>query len=57
MTAVELLNRPMYSVGKAAKLLRMPSQTLRRWLEGTTVKGVAYLPVIREQPTGEDSVT
>jgi uncharacterized protein (DUF433 family) len=47
----------MYALTEAARLLRMPPQTLRRWLEGTTVKGTAYLPVIRTQPTGADAVT
>jgi hypothetical protein len=35
----------------------MPPQTLRRWLEGTTVKGTAYPPVIRAERTGADAVT
>ena len=47
----------MYSVAEAATLLRLPSNTLRRWLEGAHVSGRWYDPVIRREPTGSDAVT
>ena len=55
--AVSILDRPLYSVWEAALLLSVPTTTLRRWLEGGSVKGVFYPPVIREAPTGVDAVT
>jgi hypothetical protein len=55
--AVAVLDRPLYTVGQAARLLRIPSQTLRRWLDGTTVQGGSYPPVIREEATGSEIVT
>ncbi len=51
------IDRPLYSIGEAARLLQLPSQTLRRWLEGAKVKGVSYKPVIRQEATGSDAVT
>ena len=55
--SVALLDRPLYSIWEAAILLHVPSATLRRWLEGANVKGKAYPPVIRQEPTGSDDVT
>ncbi len=55
--SVTTLDRPLYSIGEAAQFLSLPSSTLRRWLEGVTVEGVFYPPVIRPEPTGGDSVT
>ncbi len=57
LVALSILDRPLYSYAEAARLLRVPSQTLKRWLEGASVKGVEYPPVIRPQRTGSDSVT
>ena len=54
---ISLLDRPTYSYADAARLLRLPSQTLRRWLEGATRAGVVYPPVIRPEPLGVDFVT
>lgn len=54
---ITLLDREMYSVPQAADLLRIPTQTLWRWLEGHDRKGQHYLPVIRQEPTGGDIVT
>ncbi len=53
----DLLERQLYTVGEAARLLRLPSSRLRRWLEGFTASGRYYEPVIRPQPTGSDVVT
>lgn len=55
--AVTTLDRHLYSVGEAARLLGVPSQTLRRWLEGATISGRSYPPVIRPAPTGTETVT
>jgi uncharacterized protein (DUF433 family) len=57
MATVEILGRPMYSMAEAAGLLRLPANTLRRWLEGARVSGRWYDPVIRAEPTGSDAVT
>lgn len=54
---VSMLDRPLYSIWEAAQLLGLPSPTLRRWLEGTTITGVAYPPVIRSRATGSESVS
>jgi uncharacterized protein (DUF433 family) len=53
----DLLERQLYTVGEAARLLMLPSSTLRRWLEGFTLLGRSYDPVIRPAPTGSDIVT
>lgn len=52
-----MLDRPLYSYADAARFLELPTETLRRWLEGATRAGVSYPPVIRPEPTGSDSVT
>jgi uncharacterized protein (DUF433 family) len=54
---VAILDRPLYSIPEAARYLGLPAQTLRRWLEGATVKGRFYPPVIRPEPVGSDAVT
>jgi uncharacterized protein (DUF433 family) len=51
------LDRPLYSITEAGRYLGVPSQTLKRWLEGATVKGRFYQPVIRPEPIGSDAVT
>lgn len=50
---VEVLDRELYTVGEAARLLRVPASTLRWWLEGRD----QYAPVIRPEPTGGGAVT
>jgi uncharacterized protein (DUF433 family) len=57
MTTIEVLDRTLYSTGEAAQFLQLPRGTLKRWLEGVTVSGRFYLPVIRDEPTGSDDVT
>ena len=54
---VQALYRPLYAIGEAALLLRIPPQTLRRWLDGAQVGGRTYPPVIRQYRTGSDEVT
>lgn len=52
-----VLDRPLYSIGEAARLLQLPAETLRRWLEGATRAGVEYPPVIRPEPIHSDAVS
>ena len=54
---VSVLGRPLYSVSEAARLLEIPGQKLRRWLDGFTTRGQFYPPVIRPQQTGSDEVS
>lgn len=53
----ELLEREVYSVVEAARLLGLKTVTARRWLDGFTQRGVFYRPVVRVEPTGSDIVT
>jgi hypothetical protein len=57
MGSVELLDREVYSSGEAARLLGVPTSTLRRWLHGHERAGQFYPPVLRPQATGSDIVT
>jgi uncharacterized protein (DUF433 family) len=47
----------MYSEAEAARLLNVSQSTLHYWLEGGTLRGVRYAPVIRHEPTGRREVT
>lgn len=53
MTDITVLDRPLYSLTEAARILRVPASTLRWWLEGRD----DYPPVIRVSPTGSTEVT
>jgi uncharacterized protein (DUF433 family) len=57
MGQVAVLDRELYSIAEAARLLRIPSAKLRRWLDGYERGGRTYPPVIRQRPTGSDMVT
>lgn len=57
MAVVSVLDREMYSEAEAARLLRVPQQTLNYWLEGKTWRGHIYQPVIRPEPIGRRTVT
>lgn len=50
---IATLERPMYALPEAARSLRVPTSTLRWWLEG---RG-DYPPVLRPEPTGSTDVT
>lgn len=54
---VSVLDREMYSEAEAARLLRVPQQTLNYWLEGKVYRGHTYQPVIRPEPIGSRTVT
>ena len=53
MSEITTLERPMYALPEAARLLRVPTSTLRWWLEG---RGDPP-PVLRLEPTGSTDVT
>jgi uncharacterized protein (DUF433 family) len=55
--SVTLLERPLYDLGEAARLLHLPTGKARRWLDGYERAGVTYPPVIRPDRTGDDAVT
>ena len=54
---VTFLDRKIYSVADASKILRVPESTLRWWIEGGTKRGVTYPPVVRPAPTGDFTLT
>lgn len=55
--SLTVLERELYSIGEAARLLVVHPRTLRNWLEGYRVRGERYRPVIRPEPTGNEAVT
>lgn len=57
MSKVSTLARPMYSISAAARLLDLPSGTLRWWLDGKQRGDKDYPPVIRAERMGGDAVT
>jgi uncharacterized protein (DUF433 family) len=54
---VTQLERPVYGMGQAARLLGLRADGLRRWIDGYERAGRVYAPVIREERTGADLVT
>lgn len=52
-----LLDRPIYQVNEAARLLGLPDKTLRRWLDGDKRFERVIEPLIRERPTESWDVT
>lgn len=54
---ISILDRPVTTIGEAARQLRIPRATLRNWLEGADRQGRRYEPVLRETPTGSAEVT
>lgn len=52
--AVTVLDREIYEVGEAARLLGVHARTLRNWLDGYSARGRSYRPVVRERATGSD---
>ena len=53
----ELLDKPIYQVNEAARLLGLPHKTLRRWLDGDRRFDQLIEPLIREAPTGSWNLT
>jgi len=56
-TQKSILERPVYGIGQAARLLSLRADLARGWLDGYRRNGVAYPPVIRPAPTGDKIVT
>jgi uncharacterized protein (DUF433 family) len=56
-TARDRLDKPMYQVNEAARLLGLPDKTLRRWLDGDRRFDRIIEPLIREAPTGSWDLT
>lgn len=54
---MDVLEREMYTMAAAARLLRVAPGTLHYWLEGGQRDGKTYQPVIREKATGSRKVT
>lgn len=52
-----ILERPVYSIGQAARLLSLRADLARGWLDGYRRAGVTYPPVIRSAHTGDSIVT
>jgi uncharacterized protein (DUF433 family) len=57
VTVPTTLERPVYGMSQAARLLGLRTDALRRWIDGYHRAGTTYAPVIREEHTGEDTVT
>lgn len=55
--AHSLLDRAIYSYPDVDRLVGLPAGTAKRWLEGYPRAGKFYGPVLRDEPTGSDSVT
>jgi uncharacterized protein (DUF433 family) len=55
--SVELLDRRLMTAQEAARQLSIPATTLIRWLEGERRGGRSYPPVLREDPTGDASMS
>ncbi|MGI9001100.1 MAG: DUF433 domain-containing protein [Pseudonocardia sp.] len=51
------LDRPVYGMSQAARLLGLRTDSLRRWIDGYERAGVTYSPVIREERSGDDIIT
>ena len=50
--SIEVLDREMFSEAEAARLLRVPQNTLHYWLEGGRQRGKTYKPIVRIEPRG-----
>ena len=49
---IDLLDKPVYSMGQTDRLLRVSDGTSRRWIDGYESRGKVYDPLIREARTG-----
>jgi uncharacterized protein (DUF433 family) len=54
---VVVLEREMFAVPEAARLLRLPASTLMYWLEGGERRGKFYRPILRAEPVARKTVT
>jgi len=51
------LDRPIYQMNEAARLLGLPDKTLRRWIDGDRRFDTVIEPLIRPESTGSTEVT
>jgi uncharacterized protein (DUF433 family) len=51
------LDKPVYQINEAARLLRLPDKTLRRWIDGDRRFDKVIEPLIRPTSTGDTDVT
>ena len=51
------LDKPVYQMNEAARLLRLPDKTLRRWIDGDRRFEKVIDPLIRPESTGSTDVT
>jgi uncharacterized protein (DUF433 family) len=52
VVSVDVLDREMFSEAEAARLLRLPQNTLHYWLDGGRQRGRTYKQVVRIEPRG-----
>jgi uncharacterized protein (DUF433 family) len=57
VAVVAVLDREMFSVSVAARLLSVPTSTLSYWLEGGERRGKRYKPLLRPEPLQKRTVT
>ncbi|AEH09401.1 MULTISPECIES: hypothetical protein [Protofrankia] len=57
MDVIDLLERPLYGMSQADRILLLPAGTTRRWVDGYRRGDTAYSPVIRPTSTGDETVT
>jgi uncharacterized protein (DUF433 family) len=53
----DLLSTPTYGMAQVDRILHLSTGTAGRWIDGYERDGHYYLPVVREEPTGNDVVT
>ena len=51
------LDKPVYQMNEAARLLQLPDKTLRRWIDGDRRFDKVIEPLIRPETTGSAEVT
>jgi uncharacterized protein (DUF433 family) len=56
VSRVSVLDRRVYVMPDVDLYLGLPSGTARRWIDGYSRGGRSYPPVIREEPTGDETV-
>lgn len=52
-----MLNRRIYAMSDVDRYLALPAGTARRWIDGYRRGGRAYPPVIREDPSNDETVS
>jgi uncharacterized protein (DUF433 family) len=55
--AVSLIDLPLYDMAQVDRLLCLPPGTARRWIDGYERRGRIYPPVVRQESTGDNTVT